>query len=608
MCVSVSLSVSVYVRLNLLGSGEIDLREFGVALRKFKLPSGDLFNPSPSELKLLFDSLDKDNGGSVSYEELLQDSASNSRITESAATAAEKSRALSYIDLVFERGLSLPYLLQLERSIDFSRKAGYLIFESSWYQMWYAAVILTSLSLAFIEAPSSWGGGPRNGYLTPSTVKSVSQYVLPINGFCLFFFVCDMMFETYLRGFRFGAVLETGSAAKKKRKSEDEDDVMAKQNKCCDLFDWKTGGRLRPIGLVRWVLVLIFITDYLYRVINPYFTGPGASPNNYQRNFQVLFLPISSIIRPFWLVTRYRDVLRTAQNFIKTMFAAADVFVLFTLLMVIGSIMGVLLLSGRMDDENITNYSKFDNVLSGFLTLFVYMSSAENYPNVAYPIANCDPDGTANSLAGGLVGLGCPETAFHIYSSIFQLLGAFLIVSLVIAVFEGEFAESAKKQEVADRKKRNLGLIAAFVLLDKDAGGSLDPTEFLAFVNATCNTGRKFSMKRGLELTGPEFMEWVGELAHEFAAQPVSLPEEVPVTPYRRSEFRKLDIPAKYREGMLIKMAGGKTGQYDIYEYTVPHGTKPGQKNVVCSGLSTQKVYPEGMTFANISGREVWLF
>ena len=140
-------------------------------------------------------------------------------------------------------------------------------------------------------------------------------------------------------------------------KADTKTDFTSK-NKCCDLFDYQTGGALRMIGMTRWLLVSLMIFDYVYRAANPYFTGPGASIDNFQRNPQVLFLPISAMIRPFWLLTRYRDVRRSAQNFMKTLFAAADVFVLFGLLMVIGSIMGVLLLSGRMNDYDVTNYNK----------------------------------------------------------------------------------------------------------------------------------------------------------------------------------------------------------------------------------------------------------
>ena len=81
------------------------------------------------------------------------------------------------------------------------------------------------------------------------------------------------------------------------------------------------------------------------------------------------------------------------------------------------------------------------------------------------------------------------------YSILFSFLGAFLIVSLVIGVFESEFAESTQQQEQEDRKNKRLGVIAAFILLDKDRGGSLDQNEFLSFINGTCDTGRKFEGK-----------------------------------------------------------------------------------------------------------------
>ena len=95
-------------------------------------------------------------------------------------------------------------------------------------------------------------------------------------------------------------------------------------------------------------------------------------------------------------------------------------------------------------------------------------------------------------------------------------------------------------------------------------------------------------------------------MSHEFNPQKVSLPSAVRPTPYRRSEFITMDIPMSFRPGMTIKKAGGKDGQWDIYEYIVPPETQPGDKDVVCAGRSVTKEYPdEHCTFQNISGREL---
>ena len=53
-----------------------------------------------------------------------------------------------------------------------------------------------------------------------------------------------------------------------------------------------------------------------------YFTGPR----------EVLFLPVTSLMRPLWLLTRYRDVRRSLFNFVDTLIKAADVLILFVLL------------------------------------------------------------------------------------------------------------------------------------------------------------------------------------------------------------------------------------------------------------------------------------
>ena len=189
--------------------------------------------------------------------------------------------------------------------------------------------------------------------------------------------------------------------------------ITKSKRKCCDLFDYKKGGPLRQIAFVRLILLLILALDFFVRLGNPYFTGPGTMErdNRDAHRKLVLFLPYSTLIRPLWLLSRYRDVRRSLGHFIKTLIRAMDVFVLFALIMIIGSIMGVILLSGRMDDANVNNYNKFDNFLSGLLTLFVYMASAENYPDVAYPGTSCDPHNLANTLTGGLKSAGCPEVS-----------------------------------------------------------------------------------------------------------------------------------------------------------------------------------------------------
>ena len=60
-----------------------------------------------------------------------------------------------------------------------------------------------------------------------------------------------------------------------------------------------------------------------------------------------------------------------------------------------------------------------------------------------------------------------------------------------------------------------MAIIAAFIILDKDNGGSLDKVEFLKFFNLTCNTGRMFKVDDDFELSGADFIQLCEELLHE---------------------------------------------------------------------------------------------
>ena len=62
-------------------------------------------------------------------------------------------------------------------------------------------------------------------------------------------------------------------------------------------------------------------------------------------------------------------------------------------------------------------------------------------------------------------------------------------------------------------------IIAAFIILDKDAGGSLDKVEFLKFFNLTCNTGRLFNVDDDFELSGADFIQLCEELVHEMKSK-----------------------------------------------------------------------------------------
>ena len=69
--------------------------------------------------------------------------------------------------------------------------------------MIYGFFILISLCLAFLEAPAVYTNAMRTEILNSET-NLFKDYILPINGVCLFVYVLDMAFAIWLRGFREG--------------------------------------------------------------------------------------------------------------------------------------------------------------------------------------------------------------------------------------------------------------------------------------------------------------------------------------------------------------------------------------------------------------------
>ena len=121
------------------------------------------------------------------------------------------------------------------------------------------------------------------------------------------------------------------------------------------------------------------LVDFLFRTQEYYHTSTTENDAEVTPDVLFVFLPYSALLRPIWILSRYTTVRRTLKNFMATLRRAKDVFLLFAIMVIIGSIMGVLLLSGRIQDDGDTqDFNTFDNLFSGLLTLFVLFVSAEN--------------------------------------------------------------------------------------------------------------------------------------------------------------------------------------------------------------------------------------
>ena len=124
---------------------------------------------------------------------------------------------------------------------------------------------------------------------------------------------------------------------------------------------------------------------------------------------------------------------------------------------------------------------------SAVINVFIFLLTGENHPDIVYGPTSCEIEGTPamNTLLGGVSSGGCLNWGHHPVFIMFELLGLFIIVALVIAVFESYYGERTNEAAMAARKSRRLGIIAAFILLDKSRDGALDKNELLDFLNET---------------------------------------------------------------------------------------------------------------------------
>eukprot|EP00947_MAST-08B_sp_MAST-8B-sp1_P000538 g538.t1 len=228
----------------------------------------------------------------------------------------------------------------------------------------------------------------------------------------------------------------------------------------------------------------------------------------------IMLIPISAVLRPNVFMLRFRSVGQAGTNLIETLFFGKDVLALFLAFMVISTTIGVVILhEGWYDSPD-----RFETLPTAIITIFIFLLTGENYPDVAYDSSDCNQPNLpqTDTLEGGVTSADCANWALHPVFWLFSMLGLFLVVALVIAVFEGFYGNKGHEQATARRKNRRLGIIAAFVLLDKDGGGSLDKQELLGFLNSTAGLSFKFEMDDELELDGIEFVELVESLSFWF--------------------------------------------------------------------------------------------
>ena len=231
----------------------------------------------------------------------------------------------------------------------------------------------------------------------------------------------------------------------------------------------------------------------------------------------LLLLPILAILRPCLLILRLDSLRRAMIAFTGTLIRAGPIFIVFGILLVIATVQGVTLFYNRG--------LNFDTLGDAFVTVFIFMISAENYPDLVWEAVSCNTKWVRerydmvptepfeqNTFLGGYVTGSCSESLFQLYFVFYSFLGIFLMLSLVIGVFEGTYSEKHERNLAKQRRKRRMGLLVAFYVLDKDKSDVLEPNEFVSFLQDSCNTGLRFDIPEGFTLEVHEFIELMEEL------------------------------------------------------------------------------------------------
>ena len=232
-------------------------------------------------------------------------------------------------------------------------------------------------------------------------------------------------------------------------------------------------------------------------------------------NNVLMLLPISAVLRPILVVMKVDGVRRAMGHFAATLQAAYSTFLLFAFLILIATTQAMLLFYNRG--------MGMDDLLGAFVNIIIFMLSAENYPDVVWAPTDCNKGyiranttpfqaHAQNTFLGGPQSGACSEFGFHIFMIFYSFLGMFMMLSLVIGVFESSYSKRHEDSMARLRRQRRAGLLVVFYILDKDKSNVLERHEFIRFLTDTCNTGLTFDVPRGMDLEVHEFVELMEEL------------------------------------------------------------------------------------------------
>eukprot|EP00736_Rhodelphis_marinus_P013814 Rmarinus@m.22562 len=277
---------------------------------------------------------------------------------------------------------------------------------------------------------------------------------------------------------------------------------------------------LRYRTIIRAATTTLISIDWLFRFLSedPYETGGDFNT----------YLPYSSTLRPMLLVAQNDHLASSFSNFFKTLIFAQDVVVVFLCFLCMGASMGITLFQGTYDNSDEIGRG-YDDFRSAYYVMFIFLGTGDNYSSLVFPAAH-------------------EHGVYKLYYMVFFFVGQFLLVAIIIALFQEKYMDNYEKVVHKNKLRRYEGLIAAFVLLDANESDDLSPEEHQDFFMNTCRCGASCGLLKQVDFT---LRDWVvtGE-------QLVSLFDSAP--PFYRQQWAAYTIQRAWRLH-LIRSAGRTT-------------------------------------------------
>eukprot|EP01051_Picozoa_sp_SAG22_P006802 SAG22_NODE_458_length_10257_cov_4.533373_7_plen_1069_part_00 len=323
------------------------------------------------------------------------------------------------------------------------------------YKVFNTVVSLVHISLVFWEAPSS------NYGLRADQEEELSQrfdLLVGVSGFCICQYIVDLGLTLLLYGTTF---YETASTPQPTIGAMTH--ISQVPEKPCFRFDG-TRDKRKSWWMIFWIVsVSLIALDWYIQVMMG--AKYATQSSNISSEDMVLLLPYSALLRPIVLCIRGGSLRTGLRLYVSVLCHSYDVFLLLMLCLLWISICATVL--PIRDPEDPDSESRFSTLTATISTLFIYMSTAENYPDVVWPPTLCDGDTAGdNTFINGHISGGCERWVLHVFFMAASILGSMVLISLTIATFESKFSRAHRNHLSFVKTRKIKALVAAFLVLD----------------------------------------------------------------------------------------------------------------------------------------------